>query len=163
MSDQQDTETLLQARYGGPTSLSPQTTPTPTTLPSNPTITTILAHGSVRDFLPDSAPLQDGCIELLVAAGQSAATSSNLQTWSVVAVTDVAIKNTAAELAGNQEFIRVAPLLLIFCADLQRLTAVSAIRGTAGTGLEYTDTFLMVGVFQIFVLCISRSLPFLRL
>ena len=54
----------------------------------NPTIAGLLAHRSVRAYLPD--PLAPGTIETLIAAAQSAATSSNLQLWSVVAVEDPA-------------------------------------------------------------------------
>jgi nitroreductase len=46
----------------------------------------LLAHRSVRKYSSRSAP--DGTVELLVAAAQSAASSSNLQLWSVVAVDD---------------------------------------------------------------------------
>ena len=45
-----------------------------------------LAHRSVRSFLPD--PLPESVVPTLMAAAQSAASSSNLQLWSVVAVHD---------------------------------------------------------------------------
>ena len=54
--------------------------------PWNDVFTTILSHRSVRAFSP--APLPPGTLQQLVAAAQSASTSSNLQTWSVVAVED---------------------------------------------------------------------------
>jgi len=63
--------------------------------PWNEVIATILAHRSVRSFLPD--PLPPGTLERLVAAASSASTSSNLQTWSVVAVEDPARKARLAE------------------------------------------------------------------
>lgn len=139
MSDH-DVLALFDARYGLIPSWPFTSTPS-----SNPTIETLLAHRSVRAFLP-SKPLPEGTLELLVAAGQSAATSSNLQTWSVVSLTDPAVKTQAAHLAHDQAFIRDAPLFLIFCADLQRLTAVSRLRGTAGVALEYTEMFLMASI-----------------
>ena len=52
----------------------------------NEVLETILNHRSVRGFLPDTLP--DGTLDLLMAAAQSASTSSNLQVWSVVAVED---------------------------------------------------------------------------
>lgn len=136
----QDISALLEARYG--TSPPWPATATPSL---NPTLETLLTHRSVRAFLP-SKPLPEGTLELLVAAGQSAVTSSNLQTWSVVALTDPAVKAQAAHLSHDQAFIRDAPLFLIFCADLQRLTAVSSLRGTAGVALEYTEMFLMASL-----------------
>lgn len=136
-----DISALLQARYG-----STQPLPSSSNLSLNPALETLLNHRSVRAFLPSKA-LPDGTLELLVAAGQSAATSSNLQTWSVVSVTDPARKARAAALAADQAFIRDAPLLLIFCADLQRPAAVGRLRqGRAGAALEYTEMFLMAAV-----------------
>lgn len=106
---------------------------------------TLLAHHSIRAFIHDK-PLPDGTLDVLVAAGQSAATSSNLQTWSVVSLTDPEMKRRAAQLSADQAFIHEAPLFLIFCADLQRLTAVSDLRGTAGEALDYTEMFLMASI-----------------
>ena len=52
----------------------------------NDSLTTLLSYRSIRAYLPNSLP--EGTLELLVAAAQSAATSSNLQTWSVVALSE---------------------------------------------------------------------------
>ncbi|ETS75847.1 hypothetical protein PFICI_12791 [Pestalotiopsis fici W106-1] len=129
---------LLEARYGSPSENGTGSAS------ANPTLETLLQHRSVRNFLPQS--LAPGTLEVLVAAGQSAATSSNLQTWSVVAVQDAERKAQAATLSADQEFIRAAPLFLVFCADLGRLTRVSERHGHAGTGLEYTEMFLMASI-----------------
>jgi len=48
----------------------------------------LLARRSVRQYLADAPP--DGTLERLIAAAQSASSSSNLHTWSVVAVTESA-------------------------------------------------------------------------
>ncbi|KAJ4397704.1 hypothetical protein N0V93_001939 [Gnomoniopsis smithogilvyi] len=140
MSGSPDIAALLQARYG-----SPPAWPISSTIHPTPALETLLAHHSVRAFLSDK-PLPDGTLELLVAAGQSAATSSNLQTWSVVSLSDPEMKRRAAVLSADQAFIHEAPLFLIFCADLQRLTAVSELRGTGGQALEYTEMFLMASI-----------------
>jgi len=58
--------------------------------PWNDHIALLMSHRSVRGYRPDALP--EGTLETLVAAAQSAATSSNLQTWSVIAVTDPAKK-----------------------------------------------------------------------
>ncbi len=107
---------------------------------SNPTIDALLAHRSVRHFAPK--PLPDGLLERLVAAGQQAATSSNLQTWSVVALKDSGNKAEAATICGDQQFIRDAPLFLVFCADLARLKSVSDSVEQPGAGLDYLEMFL---------------------
>ena len=130
---------LLQSRYGA-TSSAPGI--------ANPTLATLLEHKSVRQFLPDILP--HGTLELIVAAAQSAPTSSNLQTWSVVALEESGLKAEAATLCGDQDFIRQAPLFLIFCADLSRLTKVSEQHQTQGEGLEFTEMFLMASLDAAF-------------
>ncbi|KAH8600205.1 nitroreductase [Bisporella sp. PMI_857] len=134
-----DISSLLQARYG-----SSSTTLEGSNTPANPTLTTLLQHKSIRHFLQEQ--LAPGTLEVIVAAGQSAATSSNLQTWSVVALEDEDRKNKAATLCGDQDFIRKAPLYLVFCADLSRLTHVSQGKHTPGKGLDYTEMFLIASV-----------------
>ena len=110
----------------------------------NAALPTLLAHKSVRRFKPD--PLPVGTLEMLGAAAQSAASSSNLQTWSAVAVTDPERKDAAAKLSGDQNFIRQAPLFLVFCADLSRLTAVSEREGLPGAALDYTEMFVTAAI-----------------
>lgn len=55
-----------------------------------------------------------------MAADQSAATSSNMQTVSVIAVTDPEKKTRLAKTCAGQDFIANAPLLLCFVTDLAR-------------------------------------------
>jgi nitroreductase len=128
----------LATRYG---SFPPQTDPE-TIVPE--TLDTLLAHRSVRHFREE--PLPEGTLALLIAAAQSAATSSNLQAWSVVALQEPAHKSAAATLCGNQAFIREAPLFLVFCADLARLTDVSDGAGLPGEGLDYFEMFLVAAI-----------------
>lgn len=124
---------LLRSRYGE--------------IPFNPEInwnnslTTLLSHRSVRAYLTD--PLPPGTLELIVAAAQSASTSSNLQTWSVVAVEDPQRKEELSKLAGNQAHIRQAPLFLVWLADLARLSHVADSRGLSHDGLEYLESFVV--------------------
>ncbi|CAL1238909.1 NADPH-dependent oxidoreductase [Candidatus Methylocalor cossyra] len=130
------TSHLLRARYGhdaegGATA-------------GNPVLEQLLSHRSVRAYA--SEPLPPGTVETLVAAAQSAASSSNLQVWSVVAVEDPERRRRLSVLAGDQAHIRQAPLLLAFLADLARLRRVAAQRGIAAEGLDYLETFVMATV-----------------
>ncbi len=109
----------------------------------NAVLETILNHRSVRGFLPK--PLPDGTLELLIAAAQSASTSSNLQFWSVVAVQEAERKSRLAELAGQQQFIRDAPLLLVWLADMSRINRMAAERQAQVEGTHYVEEFI-VGV-----------------
>ncbi|CAH1651935.1 NADPH-dependent oxidoreductase [Chelatococcus asaccharovorans] len=122
-------ERLLAARYGRAWS-------DPAGL-WNETIATLLSHRSVRAYLPKALP--DGTLETLIAAAQSASTSSNLQTWSVVAVTDPARKDRLATLAADQDAVREAPLLLVWLADLSRLQRLGDARDRAVEGLAYLE------------------------
>jgi nitroreductase len=123
----------LTARYGAQAR--------PSAILWNETIATILNHRSVRAYVP--TPLPDRTVETLIAAAQSAASSSNLQYWSVIAVTDRAIKGTLAMLAGNQRHIDEAPLLLLFTIDLARARALGERAGKPTDGLDYLDSLLV--------------------
>ncbi|WP_120007081.1 nitroreductase family protein [Teichococcus vastitatis] len=132
-SEQHD---ALAARYGADAM--------PPAGPWNPVIAALLAHRSVRAYRPD--PLPDGTLETLVAAAQSAATSSNMQTWSVVAVTDPATKAVMAAVANNQKHIEQCPLFLVFLADLSRNERLAAEEGATLEGLPYLETFLVAAL-----------------
>lgn len=128
---------LLAHRYAG-------NSPPGLDIPSTPVIEMLLRHKSVRKFLPDA--LQPGTLEILIAAGQSASTSSMLQTWTAIAIEDPEHKSAAARLAGDQDFIRQAPLFLVLCADLNRLTSICELHQHSGQGLEKMDPFIMATV-----------------
>lgn len=71
----------------------------PQEIPAN--LDSFLNHRSVRKYTGESIP--ESHIEGLVAAAQSAATSSNLQSWSVVSVQDPASRAEISRMAGNQK------------------------------------------------------------
>ena len=112
--------------------------------PWNDVLATILAHRSVRAFLPDKLPA--GTLERLVAAASSASTSSNLQTWSVVAVEDPARKARLSELGAGQKFIAQCPLFLVWCVDHSRLHQAAAERQVRLGGLDYLEPFIVGAV-----------------
>ena len=128
---------LYETRYGGVEQTVPDVT---TTL-----IDQLLTHRSVRAFRPD--PVSDAQLGAMIAAAQSAASSSNLQVWSVVAVRDPATRDQLAEFAGNQAHVRQAPLQLVWLADLSRLERIAAAEGRPSEALDYTEMFL-VGVID---------------
>jgi nitroreductase len=87
--------------------------------------------------------LPDGLVELLVAAAQSAPSSSNLQAFSIVAIQDKLRKARLAKLAANQNHVEEAPLLLMFVADLARLRHVVLGADEPANGMDYTESFLV--------------------
>jgi len=120
---------LVRSRYGDePTG----------DLPVTEVIVQQLAHRSVRRYLPDE--VGDAELTAIVAAAQSAATSSNLQLWSVVAVRDPGSRATLSALAGGQRHIVDAPLLLVWLVDLSRARAVAAAHQAPTEGAEFLET-----------------------
>lgn len=127
---------VLQARYGTTPELVPEA--------ASDTIAVQLLHRSIRSFKP--TPLKAGMIELLVAAAQSAPTSSHLQAWSVIAVQDPARKARLAKFAGNQKHILEAPLLLMWLADLSRLRRLGQEHKSVTDGLDFLEMFLVAAM-----------------
>lgn len=112
--------------------------------PWNALIQSLLDHRSVRGYKPD--PLPAGTLETLIAAAQSAATSSNLQTWSVVAVTDPGKKAVFAKVSNNQKHIEQCPLFLVFLADLSRLERLGKAEGKDLAVMPYLETFVVAAI-----------------
>ena len=110
---------------------------------STPTIEQINKHYTVREYKPDPVPAE--LVELVVAAGQRASTSSNLQVYSVVAVTDAEKRSCLAELCGGQRQILQAPVFLTWCADLSRLDRVCQMRGYEQS-TDHVESFLVAAV-----------------
>lgn len=104
----------------------------------NPVLRVLHEHRSVRRYLPD--PISEATLDLLISSAQSAPTSSNLQVWSVVAVRDPARKARLAALAGDQDHIRQAPLLLVWTADFARLRQLAADHGVPLEGADYLES-----------------------
>ena len=123
----------LALRYGDGT--------VPPAGPWNEQIAALLSHRSVRGYRSD--PLPDGTLETLVAAAQSAATSSNLQVWSVIAVTDADARRELAEIAGGQQHIVQCPLYLVWLADLARNNRLGQSAEVEMQAIPYLETFML--------------------
>ncbi|MCD0442431.1 NADPH-dependent oxidoreductase [Glycomyces sp. A-F 0318] len=100
-----------------------------------------LAHRSVRRFT--SRDVAEDELAALIAAAQSAPTSSNLQPWSVVAVRDPERKARLAHLAADQAFVAQAPLFLVWIADLGRARRLAERAGTEAAAADYLETTLI--------------------
>ena len=125
--------TALLRRYGA--------SAVPPAGPWNETIATMLDHRSVRGYLPDPVPA--GTLETLIAAAQSAATSSNMQWWSAIAITDPAKKKVLAEIAGNQKHIEECPLFIAWVADMSRNARISDSEKTDFECMPWLETFMV--------------------
>ncbi|MEZ5536705.1 MAG: oxygen-insensitive NADPH nitroreductase [Thiolinea sp.] len=85
----------------------------------NEVMTTMLNHRSVRKYT--SEPVTDRMLESIVACGQAAASSSFIQAYSVVNVTDPGHRRQIAAAAGGQVWVENAARFLVLCADLRRV------------------------------------------
>ena len=79
----------------------------------------------------------------MVAAAQSAPTSSNLQPWSVVVVRDPERKARLAACAAGQRFIEEAPVLLVWVADLGRARRLAERAGVSVDAADYLETTII--------------------
>jgi nitroreductase len=130
-------QAALDLRYGSDCEV-------PQGAPWSEAIGLLLDHRSVRSYKSDPVPA--GTFEVLVAAAQSAATSSNLQTWSVVAVRDPAKKAKFAAISGNQKHIEQCPLFLVFLADLSRMQRLEQTEGVTLETIPHLETFLVAAI-----------------
>jgi len=144
MSTSQDKlATLLTERYGKSQQI-------PENIIATPQVEAMLSHKSVRAFLPD--PLPEGALETMVAAAQSASSSSNLHQWSVVAITDRVLKQKISDTIARTvptdhiPYLEAAPVLLLWIADLSRGAKITREKGEEPLVFDYLDSFLMASV-----------------
>jgi len=101
-------------------------------------------HRSIRSYL--DRPIPESWIRALVGVAQSAATSSNLQLWSVISVQNSETRDELASLASNYEHIRTAAWFFAFVADHYRLKSAAASVGEPAEGLDYAEFYAMAVV-----------------
>jgi FMN reductase (NADPH) len=108
----------------------------------NSVIETILNHRSIRKF--ENRSLTTEQIEIIVACAQAASTSSFIQAYSIIGVSDVEKKRKLAELAGNQTYVESNGHLFIFCADLHRHEVIAEMEQKDLTAsLQSTEKFMV--------------------
>lgn len=97
-------------------------------------------HRSIRKFTEKQIDIE--LLKLLITKAQYASTSSFLQPYSVIRVNNKENRKKLSLLSGDQKYIESCSEFLVFCADLKRLTSVSAMHDTdVKTG--YTEPFIL--------------------
>lgn len=109
-----------------------------------PDLGAFLDHRSVRTYA--DRPISESTMRGLVAAAQSASTSSNLQMWSIVTVQEPDRREAIARLCGDQDHVRNAPWFLCFLADHHRLRRAALAQGEKAEGLGFTEFLLMAAL-----------------
>lgn len=107
------------------------------------TIDLMLSHRSIRSFTEES--IETEVLEGLILAGQAAASSSFIQAYSVIRVTDKTNREKIAKAAGGQTWIIEAPEFLVYCADLKRIELACVQQGQ-GELEGHTEHFLAATV-----------------
>ncbi|MBL8060373.1 MAG: nitroreductase family protein [Chthonomonas sp.] len=100
-----------------------------------------LRHRSVRRFAPVS--ISEDTVAGLMAAAQSASTSSNLQLWSAISVQEPSRRAAMAELCADQKQVKDAAWFFAFCADHYRLSMAAQKAGVDPKGLDYAEFGIM--------------------
>lgn len=105
------------------------------TNPTTPTIDTMLAHRSIRKYTPDPIPHKH--INAAMIAGQAAATSSAVQPYCILHITDNDKRQQIADLAGPQQKVHDCGAFFVICADLRKHMLITQRAGNDyKTGLE---------------------------
>lgn len=84
----------------------------------NETIELLMKRKSMRVF--EDKPVPQDVKRQLLEASLRAATAGNMTLYTIIDVTDQALKDKLAVTCDNQPFIAAAPLVLIYCADYRR-------------------------------------------
>lgn len=108
----------------------------------NEIINLLMEHRSIRKFT--ERPLTEEQLHTILSAGQQASTSSNMQAYSIIRITDQKLREQFAELSGGQMHVMTAPEFLVWCGDLSRIQlATDHPRGGETNNLELTENFII--------------------
>lgn len=106
-----------------------------------PDLDRFLNHRSVRRYT--SQPIPEDTMAGIVAAGQSASTSSNLQLYSLISVQDPERRAQVAHLCADQKQVLNAAWFFAFVVDHFRLREAAIAAGESPEGLDYAEFFIM--------------------
>lgn len=84
----------------------------------NEVIKQLYERKSVRIFTDE--PISDNAKKCILQAATQAPTAGNQQLYTILDITDEALKKRLSETCDNQPFIAEAKLVLVFCADFQK-------------------------------------------
>jgi nitroreductase len=109
----------------------------------NQVIEQLTSHRSIRRY--SERVVDDDMLHSLIRAGQGAPSSSFIQAYSIIRVRETLVRDAISTAAGDQRWIRAAPVFLVMCADLRRIAR--AVEKTGGKPLAgHTEHFLAASV-----------------
>jgi len=101
----------------------------------------MMKRRSVRIFKDQEIP--ESIIEQLIDVANNAPSGGNIQPLSILLVRSVEGREKLAELAGDQPWVRNAPLSMIFCLDFYRLKQWAGMCETDFRGEQALNHFLI--------------------
>src|SRR6266851_1627210 len=106
-------------------------------------LTAMLRRRSHRAFRPEKLP--DDLLEALLACSQSAPSKSDLQQFSIVLIDDADTRRVVMGPAPSDEWMRTAPHVAVFCADMRRGQRIAVWHARPHNN-DSLDTFLNASV-----------------
>lgn len=79
----------------------------------------IESRTSIREFRPD--PVDDGIVTEALRMANLAPSAGNLQARDFIVIKNAATKKALAQAAYGQDFVRTAPVVVVFCANLETI------------------------------------------
>ncbi len=92
----------------------------------NKTIENQLNHRTIREF--KDKPIEEEKMQQLFEVANHTATSTGMQSYSIIRITDQELKNKLSEVC-NQEYVRRAPEVLVFIVDVFRNAEIARAQG----------------------------------
>ncbi len=96
---------------------------------------------SIREFKKD--PVDDKLIGVMLSMATQAPSAGNVQDWEFIVVKDEDVKKKLADAALKQRFIAKAPVVIVVCSDLKRISLKYAERGERMYALQDTSFAIM--------------------
>jgi len=103
-----------------------------------------LSHRSVRSFTDET--IDGNTVRRLVEVGTRASTSSNMQAYTVIAITDPDLKQRVATLCSDQKQIHESAAFCVFCADLHKLLLGCELQGVDTRAAGQAEALLVAVV-----------------
>jgi len=114
------------------------------TRPVNGVMAVLLSHRSVRSFTDE--PIDEATLRNVIEAGTRASTSSNMQPYTVIWMTDPGLRKKVAACCADQKQIHDSAAFLACCADLHKLRLACAQHGVETDAAGLTEALLVAVV-----------------
>lgn len=101
-------------------------------------------HVSVRNF--EATPLSAEVKQQLIAAAQSGSSSNFVQAFSIIEVTDLALRAEIATISNSASYVNQTGTFYVFVADLYRQASMLKAQGQSLAGIQNMEALLVASV-----------------